>query len=255
MNLEALKGTFKRAQVWIKKNPKKAAIAGVVLAVLIYFAIKQGTNSDGESIAGEATSDTSGLDSFGAGLGSGGGGDTSAALGGGGGGGGGSSNGESPSPLSSITGADFTSAGGFDSSSLGFESSFLPEFPASSFVNSSPAFPASSASILGGSKASNTLASKPAPVVTSSPKKSESLAAKLAPSVVVAQAPKVSNTVVSKSAPKTDAEKAGLSKYFTGTSAGKIYVAGRFTGNAPIASKTAAKVSATSKSSSQIVKK
>ncbi len=264
MNPKALKAALKKLETWVKKNPKKAALAGVVVGILIYFAIRQGSSSDGESLAGgEATSDTSGLDSFGGGLSAAGGGDSSSI-------GGGGSSGDSAPPISGgVTNSDFTSSGGVDDSSFGFDASFLPEFPATGFVNSSPAFPASSASIVSGSNApkqNNTLASvgvslaklsgasKPSPAsveVSGANKQSNTLASvgvslaklsgasKPSPASVGVSGARLSGA--SKPSPvvpknlkpattKTDAEKAGLPKYFTGVSNGKRYALGIFVG-------------------------
>lgn len=249
MNPEKLKTLFKKIQAWVKKNPKKAALAGVVIGIVVYFAIKQGAESDGESIGGgEPASDASGLDSFGAGLGAGGG-ESSAPVGGGSGGGssgGGISN--ETTPLTNVTGSDFTSAGGFDSSSFGFGDSFLPEFPASGFVNSSPALPASSESIVTSSPAAAVgvgaikppkieRVTSPAPfsaasVVGAGAIKPPKIERVTSPAPVSKPAPAVGggSRGASGNASKTDAERAGLSKYFTGVSGGKRYTLGKYTG-------------------------
>jgi hypothetical protein len=253
MNPEKLKQLFGKVQTWVKKNPKKAALVGVVIGIIVYFAIKQGAESDGESIGGgEPASDASGLDSFGAGLGAGGGGESASASGGSGSGGsgGGSDGGLSgdSTPLSNVTGSDMTSAGGFDSSSFGFGESFLPELPASGFVNSSPAIPASSASIVSSSPAAAVGVGAIKPVKINRDTSPAPTSAAAAVGVGAINPPKIVRdnkpAPVSKPAPavaggsrgtsgnasKTDAEKAGLSKYFTGVSGGKRYAAGRFVG-------------------------
>lgn len=240
MNLESLKGALKRAQAWIKKNPKKAAAVAVVIVIVAYFAIKRGSQASGEELASQVSDDSTGLDSLGGGLASSGGAsDSGGAIGtisdslassGAGTSGGAFSNSDS-------SGVDY-GGGGYDLS--GYDS-FLS--PAGGDFSYSPSFPASTASIISAPKTSEAL--RPASIPAQVTSKAVDIV-KPASSPVVStpaiKSAKTSNNVAS----KTDAEKAGLPKFFTGVSGGYIYAAGVRTGKYTAPKTTATPASKTS---------
>lgn len=225
MNLESIKASLAKIPAWVKANPKKAAVVAVVVVVIAYFAIKRGSQESGDTSAAPGEES---LDSLGGGLGaseltSGGGGSSATSPGTT------SGSGETTTTITESGGGGF-SGGGFS------ESDFSISDTPSGFVNTAPAFSGSSAAIV----AAPVAAFRPASEMTGikSPVTSAGIANKPAiirPTATPVMAPKVNNTVrAAVKTPvivtKTDAEKAGLSKYYTGVSGGRRYVAGVFVG-------------------------
>jgi hypothetical protein len=240
MNTEALKKSFERIQKWIKAHPKTAAVIGVVLAIVAYFAIKQGSKDTGESTA---SGDSASLDSLGAGVGAdeSGGGGLGDLLGGGSSG----SSSSSPAPATSQP-SGFELGGGIDSfggfGDVGF-SDFSSGLAPSGFVNTSNPVPVSSSAAISNPSA---LSGITLDKVAQNPGKSiAQLSKPTAPALSGITTQKISNNpgksisqVTASAAKKTDAELLGLSKYFTGTAKGFTFVLGRKTGSAPVTKTT-----------------
>jgi hypothetical protein len=239
MNTEALKKSFERIQKWIKAHPKTAAVIGVVLAIVAYFAIKQGSKDTGESIA---SGDSAPLDSLGAGVGAdeSGGGGLGDLLGGGS-----SGSSSSPAPVNNPPsgfelGGGIDSFGGFDG--IGF-SDFSSGLAPSSFVNTSNPVPVSSSAAISNPSA---LSGITLDKIAQNPGKSiAQLSKPTTPALSGITTQKISNNpgksisqVTANATKKTDAELLGLSKYFTGTAKGFTFVLGRKTGSAPVTKTT-----------------
>ena len=224
MNLESIKASLAKIPAWVKANPKKAAVVAVVVVVIAYFAIKRGSQESGDTSAAPGEES---LDSLGGGLGaseltSGGGGSSTSP-------GTTSDSGETTTTITESGGGGF-SGGGFS------ESDFSISDTPSGFVNTAPALSGSPAAIVAAPVAAFRPASEMSglkSVVTSAGIANKP--AIIRPTATPVMAPKVNNTVrAAVKTPvivtKTDAEKAGLSKYYTGVSGGRRYVAGVFVG-------------------------
>lgn len=225
MNLDSVKASLAKIPAWVKANPKKAAVVAVVVVVIAYFAIKRGASSSGEEST-TAAPDAASLDSLGGGVGLA---DLSTGSGSSAGGG----------ATTTTTTTESTGGGGFDSGSGGgfSESDFASSLTPSGFINSAPAFSGSAAAIIDSPVSSFRAASEMTGI--KSPVTSAGIANKPAiirPAATPVMAPKVNNTIrAAVKAPvvisKTDAEKAGLAKYYTGVSGGRRYVGGVFVGS------------------------
>ncbi len=240
MNLESIKKSLAKIPAWVKKNPKQAGVVAVVIVVIAYFAIKRGAQDSGETTAAPGEES---LDSLGGGLGA-------SELTSGGGGSSIIPGAETPASTTTTTTTTTESGGGFDGGGFA-ESDFTSSFAnvPSGFVNTTSYAPASAAAVIDRTApAPSAAAFVPASQMSGFAAVLSNTGLSSRPSTPIVRpapapvAPKVNAPIASRSTqvsrpapvviPKTDAEKAGLPKYYTGTSGGRRYVAGVYVGTA-----------------------